>query len=563
MMARRILALLALVLMVSGWPVQGQELKSAATKKKDECSISGTVVTLAGGEPLRKARVRLESQEDRMRSISAISDAGGRFEMKALDPGGYRLHVSRVGYVTQIYGQRQPQDPGAILSLRPGQELKDLLFKMVPSAVLAGRILDEDGEPLPSVNVSALREVYNQGKRSLVSGANAQTNDLGQYRLFGLAPGRYFISAHYGNWERGTVANDELTQPSSQGYANMFYPGTPDRTKATAIAVKAGEEITSVEILMRQVSVYHVRGHVYNQVTHRPGAETMVLLMPKSSDQRGDFGDSYTMIQKRDGSFDIPEVLPGSYSLAGIWSDQGRHYVSRVPLEVGNADVEGVAVTILVGSTVGGRVIWDGQPALERDELRIAMRSTDDSPIYFPGSRVNPDGSFAIPDVGDGAYYAIPDGESKDCYVKDVEYAGRASLEEGFSVARGSAALLEITISSRGGRVQGTVTDEDGLPTSGVYVALVPDSETRRTKHRLYKSQTTDQYGHFDLRGIAPGDYLLFSWMEVEDGAWEDPEYMKPFLEKKKGERISLQEGDTKSMNLVAIKNAGTEQQKP
>ena len=222
-----------------------------------------------------------------------------------------------------------------------------------------------------------------------------------------------------------------------------------------------------------------------------------------------------------------------------------------------------MALTIAPGSTIGGRVIWDGQPALERDDLTVYLRPTDNSPLYFPGSRVNADGSFSLPDVGDGTYSASTDGESKDCYVKDVEYAGRASLEEGLIVARGSAAMLEITISSRGGRVQGTVTDDDGLPSSGIYVALVPDSETRRSKHRLYKSQTTDQYGHFDLRGIAPGDYLLFSWTEAEDGAWEDPEFLKPFLEKKKGENVSVQEGDKKSVNLVAIKNASTEQQKP
>jgi protocatechuate 3,4-dioxygenase beta subunit len=560
-MPRSILALLVLFLLPMRLLLGAQEAKAPAGKK-DECGIAGTVITLAGGEPLRKARVRLESQADRTRTISVVTDAGGRFELKALDPGGYFLQVSRVGYVTQSYGQRKPQDPGAILSLRPGQEIKDLVFRMMPSAVIAGRILDEDGEPLPSVSVSALREIYDRGKRSLVSGANAVTNDLGEYRLFGLAPGRYFVSARYRTWERGGGESEDQSQASAQGYAKMFYPGTPDRTKATAIAVKAGEEIPSVEILMRQVSVYHVRGHVYNQITHRPGTDSFVLLLPKSG-QREDIGDTFKMVQKRDGSFDIPEILPGSYSLAAFWSDEGKHYISRIPLEVGNADVDGVAVTIAQGSTVGGRVIWDGQPALEKDELRIAVRPTDDSPIYFPGSRVKPDGSFAIPDVGDGAYNAIPEGESKDCYVKNVEYAGRASLEEGFSVARGSAALLEITISSRGGRVQGSVTDEDGLPTPGVWVALVPDSEARRSKHRLYKSETTDQYGHFDLRGIAPGGYLLFSWTEAEDGAWEDPEFLKSFLEKKKGESISLQEGDTKSMNLVAIKNASAEQHKP
>ena len=146
--------------------------------------------------------------------------------------------------------------------------------------------------------------------------------------------------------------------------------------------------------------------------------------------------------------------------------------------------------------------------------------------------------------------------------MKDVEYAGHASLEEGFSVARGSAALPEITISSRGGRIQGTATDEDGLPSAGVWVALVPDSETRRTKHRFYKSQTTDQYGHFDMHGIAPGDYFLFSWTEAEDGAWEDPEFINPFLEKNRGEKVSLQEGDRKSVKVAAIKTVNTEQPK-
>jgi hypothetical protein len=224
---------------------------------------------------------------------------------------------------------------------------------MVPSAVIAGRILDDDGEPLPSVSVSALREIYDRGKRSLVSGANAVTNDLGEYRLFGLAPGRYFVSARYSNWERGIGESEEQAQQSSQGYAKMFYPGTPDRARATTIAVKAGEEIPSIEILMRQVAVYHARGHVFNQVTRRPGTDCFVLLLPRTH-QRGDMGETYTIVRKRDGSFDIPDILPGPYTLAGFWFDQGKQYISRTPLDVGNADVEGVAVTIAPGSTVGG-----------------------------------------------------------------------------------------------------------------------------------------------------------------------------------------------------------------
>ena len=191
------------------------------------------------------------------------------------------------------------------------------------------------------------------------------------------------------------------------------------------------------------------------------------------------------------------------------------------------------------------------------------MASPTEASFDFGGNtRVNQNGSFTLKDVGDGTYYADLSGQSKDCYVKDVQYAGSSVLEEGFSVARGSAGSLEITISSRGARVQGAVADQDGLPASGVWVALLPDA-AHQSQHRLYKAQTTDQYGHFDLRGITPGDYKLFSWDEAEDGAWEDPDFMKPFYEKGQGESVSVQEGDTKSVNLVTIKTASTEQQKP
>jgi len=87
----------------------------------------------------------------------------------------------------------------------------------------------------------------------------------------------------------------------------------------------------------------------------------------------------------------------------------------------------------------------------------------------------------------------------------------------------------------------------------------VPD-EARRSQLRLYAARTTDQYGHFDLRGIAPGDYKLFSWDQVEQNAWEDPDFLKSFEEK--GEKISVQEGDSKSIDLVTINTVSREQQK-
>lgn len=542
---------------------RAQGSRSSSVLKQDECKVSGTVVKLAGGEPLRKAKVQLQSTDDRTHSVSVVTDAGGRFALKGIEPGRYNMFVSRAGFVSQEYGQRKPEDPGAILSLRAGQEMNDLVFRLIPSAVISGRILDEDGEPLASVAVNALREVYADGKRTFATLNQVSTNDLGEYRLFGLPPGRYFLSAVYPQWGRfgGTGGESDGVDSEEHGYAKMYYPGTPDRSKAMPIAIKSGEEVSSMEIFMHQVLVYHVRGHVLNLVTHKPGTEANVFLMPKRTGREWEFSNNQALVQKKDGSFDIAEVLPGSYVLTATWFDEGKGYSTRLTVEVGNGNVEGVSLIIGPGVNINGRILWDGKPSLEDADLTVVPRPADTG-WNFWGSRTHADqaNAFTLKDIGEGTYFVDVRGQSKDCYIKDVQYGTSSALEEGFTVSRGTPSNLEITISSRGARVQGAVTDADGLPAAGVWVVLVPDT-SRRSQDRLFKTATTDQYGHFDLRGIAPGSYKLFSWEQAEAGSWQDPEFLKPFEDK--GETITLEEGDQKTQNLPTIRTKTPEPANP
>jgi Carboxypeptidase regulatory-like domain len=538
---------------------------SAGSTEQQPCTVSGMVVKLAGSEPLRKATLTLRNADDRTRSVTIATNSDGSFTFKGIDAGRYQLKASRVGYVTAEYGQRKPNDPGAVLTLRPGQNLKGLLFRLIPAAVISGRILDEDGEVLPGVEVSAVRQVYSDGKRGLSTSTIVETNDLGEYRLFGLPPGRYFISAFYPRWSRAGGSenfdsSDGSPSNAPQGYAKMYYPGTPDATQANAIVVRDGEEIPSIDMLMRHVLVHHIRGHVYNQITHKPGVGTNMFLTPKATGQNWEIGGQQTVVEKQDGSFEISEVTPGSYVLISFWFDEGKTYSTTIPLEVGSADIEGLTVAIGAGVTINGQIIWEGKPSLDKDELYVSPR-LQDSPRFFENSaRVSPTNSFTLKDIGDGTYHAEVSGQSKDCYIKDVRYGPSPALDDGFPVSKGAPANLEITISSRGARLQGTVSDADGLPAAGVRVALVPDLP-RRSQHRLYKSQTTDQYGHFDLRGIAPGDYSIFGWDQAEDGAWEDSEFLKPF--ERQGQKLSLQEADQKSVNVISIKAVGAEEKKP
>jgi Carboxypeptidase regulatory-like domain len=532
--------------------------KNSKTPKEESCSVSGIVVKMADSAPLRKAKLVLKSVEDPHRTVGAVTNAEGHFALKDVEPGPYRLTVTRVGFVAAEYGQRKPDTPGAVLMLHAGQELKDLQFRLIPAGVISGKIYDDDGEPLPSVQVNAVRQVYSEGKRSRTSASFAATNDLGEYRLFGLAPGRYFVSCVYPRWNRGDP-EDETIDTQEEGYAKLYYPGTPDVAKAGPITIKAGEEASSIDVLMRKVPVHKVRGNVYNQITHKPGVGVILILLPKTNNHEWDYAGS-SEVQKSDGAFAIQEVLPGPYTLVSVWFDEGTSYMNRQAIDVGDVDVEGIAVTVSPGTNVSGHIVWEGRPALEKDELTITPQPVD-VPVGMRGqSRVGRDNLFVLKGLGEGTYRAEVNGMSKECYIKDIRYGESSVLQEGFTVTRGEASALEIVLSSRGARVEGTVMDSDGLPQAGLSVVLVPELSQRENSQK-YKTASTDQYGHFDLRGIAPGDYKLFSWVEVEPGAWEDPEFLRPFEEK--GQRITLQDGDHSTVKVTAIQSKEPETSKP
>jgi Carboxypeptidase regulatory-like domain len=529
--------------------------------KPTACSVSGLVVKLQGSVPLPSSTVRLQSVDDHTRTFSGVTDVGGHFEVKGIDPGRYRLRVIRNGYVTQEYGQRTSDEPGAILALSPGQDLRDLLFRLLPAAVIAGRIQSENGDPLPWVRVNALRATYLRGKRTLSSEVTVVTNDLGEYRLFGLRPGRYFLSATYRPGQRlETNEEDEDTdEVGKYGYVPTYYPGTPDPARATALSVKTGDEIPSMDLLLEPTTVYSIRGRVNNFGSRRNPNGVILILEARSTGLGWSVPARQAIVDKPDGVFEIQNVLPGSYTLSAFLFDEGRRYQARQSIDITNIDVEGIQLTPLPGMDIRGQVVWDPKPSLEKDVLNLNVRPADSTFQFGAQARVASNGAFSLRDVPESLYRLSSTGQSQDCYLKSVRYAGMEISDDQFNVIRGTQATLEVTISSRGAHVQGMVKDADGLPAAGVWVALVPE-EAHRNEFRLFKQRTTDQYGRFDFRGIAPGVYKLFSWEQVEQNAWEDADFLKAF--EPKGEGISLQEGDSKSIDLVAIRSASHEQEK-
>ena len=127
-------------------------------------SISGVVTDASSGEPLGKARIFLRKPDSRTQPQVTRSGPDGKFLLANIEPGRYRLSVERNRYARGEYGRRGPNRPGTTLTLQPGQDLGGVVFRLVRAGVIAGRIIDEDNEPMANVRIEAMGFRYFQGK---------------------------------------------------------------------------------------------------------------------------------------------------------------------------------------------------------------------------------------------------------------------------------------------------------------------------------------------------------------------------------------------------------------
>jgi protocatechuate 3,4-dioxygenase beta subunit len=516
------------------------EIRPWAVKPAEKCVIEGAVLKATTGDPLKKAVLTLRRAEGRNQPKSATTDAIGHFQLKDIEPGRYRLFVARNGYVDQEYAQRTPHASGAILTLTAGQHLKDISFRLIPAAIIAGHVRDEDGEPVTGAEVQALRLKYEKGQRKLIPVAEAQANDLGDYRLYGLDPGQYYVSASY-------VASRFGDEAAEGGYAPVYYPRSDDPNRAAPLTLGAGDDLIGIDFTLVPLRVFNVKGRVYDGVNLRPGVHTMVGLMPRDPEVQ-DWGlSSTTVVQDLQGAFELHDVKPGSYYLVASSMDDDRREMTREALEVSDSDVQGIDLVIGPGVDVRGRLEAQGKAPLNFNILEIWLRPRDENFDFGGRTFIKSDGTFIVSNVSDDNYQVQVWGLPEDFYLRAVRFGGGDVLESGLNVSRKQPpGLLEVLVSPNGGRIDGLVLKDDE-PFSGGTVTLVPESD-RRKEQRLYKSTTTDQNGQFSVRGVVPGDYKLFAWETIEEGAYEDPEFLRPYEER--GKSIHVDEGSRLNLQL-------------
>lgn len=520
--------------------------------------IRGRVISAESGTPVRRAQVRLSNAEARENRLSS-TDEEGRYEFRELTGGRYSLSVSKGGFITLQYGQRRPLEPARPLELAAGQTLDKIDFLLPRGSVIAGRIADEYGEPISDVAVQAMRLQFVSGQRRLVNAGRAEaTDDLGQFRIFGLPPGTYLVTATVRNPAMGPNVEE------TSGFAPTYYPGAASAADAQRIALGLGQELTGVGFSLIPARLSRVSGTVVNSQGQATGGVT-VMARPAVGDtgppmMAGIGGGGQT---RADGSFTLTGVPPGDYLIeartrprdttaGGIEAEFGSSAVA-----VHGEDLSGVTIVTSRGVTVAGRVSFDAQGSTQSLPSRASLQVVAQSPSLnmplmgrMPGDgRVAENGGFELRSLSGPNLIRVSNVPS-GWMLKSVTLNG-VDITDALYEFRGEGRLggLEIVLTNRLTSVAGEVTGERDAPVQD-YVVLVfsDDSSQWGFQSRFIRTARANQDGRFEIKGLPPGRYLGVALDSLEQGAEGDPDLLEQL--RQGATRFSLRDGQPVTLDL-------------
>jgi hypothetical protein len=490
------------------------------------CTVTGRVVAAAEGSPLKSALVALMQEHSRLHNqiYATTSDVDGRFIFKDIPPGRYRFFANHIGFVEQHY-KAGNDDTGPLLSLRAGEKVSDALFRMTAAAVITGRVSNEDGDAMPRVQIVALRRPNEEEtedeppfllrKMQMQAVSSAQSDDRGQYRIFGLKPGEYYIRVE-DSFEpsRNVVVEDFwLKEELGSEYASVYYPGVTQFSQAQVIPIKAGEEVLA-DVLMHRVKTVEVAGHVIG--ANGPAADALVQIEPVEVNYSG-FDRSDTTDEK--GSFRLSNIPEGSYFITVYKRGDGSRYESRArqKIEVSGDNAASLTISLGGGATIQGRVKVDGPSSVVLDRISVLLMPVEEEGQLGGHSEVKKDGTFEMTSVPDANYAVSVLGLEHDAYVESVRCGPDDLLEKGLQVEGNSPGKIEVVISSNSAELEGSVSDDDGV-VIGAHVRVAPDPARPYNRFRLHRA-ITDQLGNFSLTGLAPGKYRVSARPPASSGS--------------------------------------------
>jgi len=573
----------------------------AATQQRDvtppalgTAQITGIVLTAdKTPAPVRRAIVSLIGE--RADHPLAVTDDTGRFAFVNLPADRYSLSVAKSAFVPLVYGSKRPGGSGVPIVLADGQRIA-VSLNLLRGSVITGTVRDERGRPLPGVTVTALRYAvsYQTGERTLqsvtvgsagsvVAGFSPEafpgtgaTDDRGEYRIYGLAPGDYIIRAAarppYSSIMAGTDvrrmtdADVQRAQRLLQGpgsvsgtdtagarsdasrvdYVPIYHPGALDAADAATVTVGPAEERAGVDVLLRYVPTAAIVGVVTGpDGSPVPGAQIALMTNPRSSSG----GVDRSARSNDDGEFVLPGIPPGRYEIQASTYPAG--FFGTVEVSI---DGRGVATSIVLapGTTISGRIVFDGSSrAPAPNTLPLILRRQ----FFSTGStsyQIEADGRFTYSRVAPGRYRLNINGRPPAGWIlRSATVNGADASDVEFDVKpQANIENVVITLTDRPAELSGVLQHGDGSPAPDyVLVVFSADPAFRVPRTRRTQQVRPDINGRFIARDLPAGEYFISAVTDLENGQWNDPAFLAE-LAATSPIKISLAEGDKKIQNI-------------
>ena len=532
--------------------------QSDAPREQQKQSVQGKVVDAKSGQPIRKVNVEADGGADQSYGQHVTTTgADGTFTIEDLAPGRYRVTLVRAGFAQTATSRGQ-----ATFTLQPGQSFTGLVLRMQAAGVISGKIVDADGDPMAGVGMSAqVTGVQSPITMRNYAGGGA-TNDLGEYRIADLRPGKYVISAQPSERTPAGQVEDQGKQKERVVYVTTYFPGTLDKSQAVDVDVRSGEEaVANFGVLTSRVH------RVSGRVTGVPsGPMAQMFLISKT----GGAGMENREQLKGDNRFEFQNLLPGTYVammlvVKGALTE-GRPEIQMLqlspPIEVDKTDLEGVQLHAEAGGEVHGKFRLDTGEKFDWTQLNVHLlplteNETGGLGVAMAGmdsradthSMVRADGAFDMDNVPGGSYQLVIAAQSndlRDYYTKSVLQGGKDVADSGFAV--NGDVSLDVVVSAKGATIEGNVVDSKGAPGAYSVVAVVPNSE-QRARPDSYQQASTDERGHFVVRGMTPGSYVVLAFEEMQD--IRQPGLLKTYAGK--GQKVEVEEGTRKIVTAKII----------
>jgi len=497
----------------------------------DQSDVSGTlqgrVAQANSGEPLSDVQITLVPLVENAPPPPAaarrlaVSDSTGRFSFTDLRPGDYLIETQYEGYFSASSKPRFTKISAGTTT--------NITLPMNPGAVISGTVRDSAGQPVVNGNVEIMRVGYRGGFPVLRTVRTQATDDRGEYRLFWVPAGEYYLAV-----------TARALAPNARAPQNLetFYPSDLNAVTATPLTVKPGEEASGIDIAMRSGRLVRISGEVISTVTPPPPPITeqgVFAVIAQAQNRTADvlLVGRDTAVPAREeprhvavrlngssGEFEMPNIPAGSYDLYAIVRDQNAPFaVGRAAVDIRDQDVTDIKITIRSGVAINGTVSVSGN-GVATNKLRVLLQPEGTMArvgLMPPPAAVDANGRFTVVGVPDGRYRAtfvgwIPD----DSYLDEVRQNGLNVYDSGFDVGTAAPMPVELIIKSGAGTVEGAAN-------AGSRVSLVPQLHPENLLR--YAETMADMDGKFVFRGVAPGNYKLFVIEDAPDGAFADPRF--------------------------------------